>query len=186
MCCVNTRAYRSRLNSSPVQCLLTKVYRIPSVSGYQCSMTIATWLQVVDVFFSVSHSVCCKVTHVIGNAVMLLMAAMPDHFCMKPLKSCMKFEQCTVHGTKIAFTCTARENYMQSATGSICIPPIYPLSCLGWNHALNYSQAMSVQRIAGLTWGLHGDSEKHFLLNQPFLLGGFLKWWYPTTMGFSY
>lgn len=145
MCCVNTKAHRSRLNSSPVQCLLTKVYRIPSVSGYQCSMTIATWLQVVDVFFSVSHSVCCKVTHVIGNAVMLLMAAMPDHFCMKPLKSWKQlpalsgagFEQCSNAQFMVQKKCIymyVRKGELYAISNRKYLYPAhlqYPLSCLG-------------------------------------------------------
>ena len=62
-------------------------------------------------------------------------------------------QQCTVHGTKMAFTCTARENYMQFSNRKY----LYPVH--------------SLQRIAFFNTGTLGDSEKHFLLNQPFLLG---------------
>ena len=160
MCCVNTRAYRSRLNSSPVQCVLTKVYRIPSVSGYQCSMTIATWLQVVDVFFSVSHS------------VMLLMAAMPDHFGMKPLKSWNNYlpyqvdlsnaqfmvQKLHLHVLQGRTICNRQQEVFVSRP--FTVPTFLP----GVKSRLNCSQSNELL-------GDLGDSEKHFLLNQPFLLG---------------
>ena len=108
----------------------------------------------------------------IGNTVILLMAAMPEHFCMKPLKSWKQLLiRCWyLHVLQGRTICNRQQEVFVSR-------PFTHFAVWWVKSRLNYSTKLGHVSPTNccINMGIYGDI--HFLLNQPFLLGwGCLIW----------